>query len=255
MNKQNIRALIVEDEPHMRDLIQKKISDLFSWMEIVDTAGDLDEAFNKIVSLEPDLIFLDIKLKNRTSFELLEKLPFLQSEVIFITAYNDFMLNAIRFSAIDYLLKPIDTEELIIAVEKAKKRISEKKENKRIKHLIENIKQPVNKQNRIGIPTSDGYEFIRINDIIRCEADRNYTLIFLDNDEKGKIMSSYNLKEFENLLSEMDFCRVHKSHLIHLTHVKRFSKTDGNTVTMMDDTIIPISRTKKDEFLMRIKTI
>ncbi len=254
MNK-NITTIIVEDEPHMRDLIIKKLSDFSSFIEVVDTANNVDEAIKKITTQQPDLIFLDIQLKNRNSFEILEQLPYLKSEIIFLTAYNDYVLKAIKFSAIDYILKPINNDDFFTAINKAKKRIEEKKENERLKYLIQTINNPLDKENKIGIPTIDGYEFVKIKDIIRCEADRNYTLIILDDDEKTKVLSSYNLKEFEILLNEMDFCRVHKSHLVNISHIKRYSKSDGAIIIMSDGSNIPISRTKKEDFLQRIRTI
>lgn len=255
MNDMEIRTIIVEDEPHIRELIFKKLTDLCPFIKVIALASEVDSAILEIEKNKPDLIFMDIKLKNRNSFEILDKIKTLNSEIIFLTAYNDYMLKAIKCSAIDYLLKPLHSKRLLEAVEKARIRIKEKKENTRLKYLIENIKNPLNKENKIGVPTMDGYEFIRIKDIIRCEADRNYTKIFLLNSKHPEILSSYHLKEFENLLSENDFCRVHKSHLINLMHMTRFSKSEGNVIFMSDDSHIPLSRTKKDIFLGKIRTI
>ncbi len=252
-NDTTLSAIIVEDEPNMRALVRQKISESPFDVNIIGEAGDVPVAEKMIREMDPDLVFLDIQIKQFTGFDLLERLPDLRSGVIFITAYDSFALKAIKVSAIDYILKPIRKSELEGAIGKAFDQFRNKEPDTRTDVLMKYLKNPKSQVNRIGIPTPDGYEFLKIENIVRCESDRNYTQVIKHD---GKVLvSSYTLKEFDNLLTEMGFFRIHKSHLINLNHIVRFSKKDGNVVVTTDNATVPVSRNKKDEFLNVIKVL
>lgn len=243
----------MEDEAHMSALIKKKVSDLAPEIEIVGEADNIEMAQKLIIQLQPDLVFLDIKIKQYTGFNLLENLAEINFGIIFITAYDRYALRAIKFSAIDYILKPIKNEELLKAIDKASRSIENKQQKDRSADLLRFIQNPLSQVNRIGIPVSDGFEFIKVEEIIYCLSDRNYTII--TKIDGSKLVSSYTLKEFDHLLSELGFFRAHKSHLINLNHMVRYSKKDGNTVVMIDGAVIPIARTKREELLKAIKRL
>ena len=184
-------------------------------------------------------------------FDLLEKFDQVNFEVIFTTAYGHYAIKAIKFSALDYLLKPIDIDELNIAVRKVEDQINSTKdeqENESIKTLIENLNNTSMK--KIAIPDLEGITFVDIDDIIRCEADRNYTCIHLKNGRK--LLSSKVLKEYEKLFADYQFIRLHNSHIINLSHVKRYIKGEGGTVIMSDESSVDVSRRRKSEFLERL---
>ncbi|MBN2668489.1 MAG: response regulator transcription factor [Bacteroidales bacterium] len=249
-----IRVVIVDDEQDAINSIELIINEYCSNAEVVGTASSAAEGRQVILSQQPDLVFLDIEMPRGNGFDLLEMLPERNFEVIFITAYNNFAIKAFKYSAIDYILKPIDIEEFIEAVDKAESRVNSQKktESKSMNKydvLLENLK--TSKPTKIMVPTSEGQIYIEITEISRVEAEGSYSMIFLAKDQK--ILVSKNLKEFENMLLDNDFFRPHNSHLINLEHVKKYVVKDGGYIEMTDGTIVPISRRRKEFFIEKMQ--
>ena len=245
-----IRALIVDDERNNRENLHSLLSEYCPNVEVLGMTDSVDSAFKMIKSQEPDLVFLDIKMPEKDGFKLLESFQEIKFEVIIVTAYNQYAIQAIIFCAIDYLLKPIDIIELSNAVENVSQRLGQKQENERLKHLVSHLNSKVFSP-KIGLASQNKVEFVETARIRRCEADSNYTYVFLSNNEKMTI--SKTLKEFEELLKDYGFIRVHQSHLINSAHIKSYQKNDGGYITMSDLSIIPISRSRKAEIIAQIK--
>ena len=242
----NLRAIIVDDEKHSRETLKNLVAEFCTNVEILTTASTISEALSAIKTQNPDLVFLDIELQTGTGFDILEQLGDINFEVIFTTAFEQYALKAVKFSSLDYLLKPIDLDELQKAVEKAKKIKDSNIYNKQLETLIYNLKQQQPNHNRICLSTSDGYEFINIAEIMYCKAEGSYTTFKLINGTN--LLVSKHLKEYENLLAEQHFMRVHNSFLINLNEVKKYVKADGGYILMNNGESVSISRNKKDEF-------
>lgn len=247
-----IRAIIVEDEKSNRDNLAKILSEYCPKVEIVAQCASAVEGKKAIMKFKPDLVFLDVEMPGGSGFSLLESIDEIDFEVIFVTAYDHYGIKAVKFCALDYLLKPVDILELTHAVEKLEKRLAEKEDNLRMKTLLANRHTDPNKI-KIAIPLSDKIEFIEISSILRCEGEGNYTHIYLVNGEK--ILASKTLKEFDELLAEHQFLRVHQSHLINLNEVKSYIKTDGGYIKMKDDSSVSISRQRREWVVERLKQI
>lgn len=239
-----MKILIIDDEIHCSDnlLVLLKNNELKN--SEITVCNQSKEALKLLINQPYDLVFLDIEMPFLNGFDLLETLPEINFHVIFTTAFDKYALKAIKFSALDYLLKPIEEEELNMAVQKFLKQES-KTNKKQFSSLIDNVKNK--KFNKIAIPSVDGIEFVEVNEIIRCQSDSNYTKLFLNN--KKEIVSSKTLKEYELLLKEYGFARVHNSDMINLAHMKKYIKGDGGTVIMNDGSEVEVSRRRKDEFL------
>jgi two-component system, LytTR family, response regulator len=245
-----LKAILIDDELKSRDNLRQLLFKYCPNVEIIAQAGTAIEALNLIRELNPDLLFLDIEMGEFSGFDLLKLLNGRQNfEVIFVTAFDKYGIQAVKACAIDYLLKPINILELSNAVEKASIQINPKKENERLKELVANIDRGDDEQ-RIAIPLSDKIEFLSINKIIRLEAEGNYTHIYLDN--KRQYLVCKTLKEYQELLENHNFIRTHQSHLINFRKISAYVKTDGGYIAMEDGSQAPISRQKKDEVLLRI---
>lgn len=248
-----IRTIIIEDEQKSRELLDAMIRNHCPDLEIIGFASDVKEGVELIRMSKPDLVFLDISMPNGTGFEVLEQVSDQNFELIFATASDQYALKAIKFSACDYLLKPIDVDELKAAVEKVKSRKTNKSGVDNLRFLIEQLKRSDETFQKITLPTGNAYEIVNIKDIIRCEADGSYTTFYLS--DKRKLVISSGLKHYEELLPEMDFIRVHHHHLINMNHVLRFLKEDGGYAIMSDGSKIEISRRKKESFMERLNKI
>lgn len=247
-----IKTLIIEDEQKSRDVILKIIEKNCPELTVIGTAGNVSEGVEKIKSLKPELVFLDITMPDGSGFDLLEQVQGYKFDLIFATASNSHAIRAFKYSACDYLLKPIDSEELISAVSRIAKRKSETPDMQNLNFLIQQLKKSDDNFQKITLPTGNAYEIINLKDIIRCEADGSYTYFYLT--DKRKLMVSASLKHYEELLPEQDFIRVHHHNLINMNHVIRFLKEDGGYAVMTDGTKIEISRRKKDQFMDRLKS-
>ncbi|MBK7817244.1 MAG: response regulator transcription factor [Sphingobacteriaceae bacterium] len=219
---------------------------------MVGSATNVIEGVELIKSLKPDLVFLDITMPDGSGFDLLEQVSDHKFELIFATASNSHAVRAFKYSACDYLLKPIDIEELRNAVLRVVKRKSETPDMGNLNFLIQQLKKADDNFQKITLPTGNAYEIINLKDIIRCEADGSYTYFYLT--DKRKLMVSASLKHYEELLPEQDFIRVHHHNLINMNHVIRFLKEDGGYAVMTDGSKIEISRRKKDQFMERLKS-
>jgi two-component system, LytTR family, response regulator len=248
-----LRILIVEDETRGRSVLKAMLI-LISPNFIVEEAANVDDAVKIIERFNPDLVLLDIEMPYKNGFDLLAELPSLTFDVIFTTAYNSYAIRAIKFSAMDYLLKPIDAEELELAIDKTtqKRKLNENFANSQINNLLENLKI-INKQKfKLSLPTFQGNLFISVDEIIRCESDANYTRFFLNNDNKSVLVSK-TLKDYEDLLTEYGFCRVHNSFMINLKFIKKYIKGEGGIAVMVDGAEVEISRRRKEIFLKSIE--
>ena len=244
-NNKLIRTVIIDDEAHSRNTLRTFIDKYSSGLEIIGEADSVKTGISLIEENNPELIFLDVQMQDGTGFDLLGALKNRNFRLIFVTSFDQYAIRAFRFSALDYILKPVDPENLIQAIEKVKEIKSSQKESPKIDLLMSNV----NCLEKIALPSSDGVRFIKINDIVRCESDNNYTLFFLAN--KEKLLISRTLKDFETMLSDLNFYRVHKSHLVNLTYVSKYIQGEGGYVILEDGTHVDVSRRKK-EGLMKI---
>jgi two-component system LytT family response regulator len=248
-----ITAVIVEDETKSREVLETLVKTNCPDVQVVATADSVASGVELIRKVNPKLVFLDIEMADGSGFDLLEQLSQAGFDVIFTTASDQHALRAIKYSAIDYLLKPIDGDELKAAVDKIVKKQSGNDNLENLKFLLQNFRMPSEQYTKITLPTGNAYEIVNVKDIIRCEADGSYTSFFLEN--KKKLLVSASLKHYEDLLPENDFIRVHHHHLININHVVRYLKTDGGYAVMTDGSQIEISRRKKDAFLQRLNKI
>ena len=243
-----IRVVLVDDEEYPRLLLKELLEESLPEIEIIGDADNADDAYEMIENEEPDLVFLDIAMPEKTGFDLLQMFDHPDFEVIFVTGYDQYALDAFNHFAIGYLLKPIDSSMLTEVVLNAKKRIESKKSNANIQELLQHLSSSTRKTNRIGIPTMEGLEFVEMNEIIRCEGDQKYTKVYLTN--RTNILSSYNIGEFRRILEHHNFFQCHKSHLVNLNHVRKYNKE--GTLHMSDDSSVPVSKRKKIEFLNQL---
>ncbi|WP_299433920.1 LytTR family DNA-binding domain-containing protein [uncultured Aquimarina sp.] len=241
----SIQAVIVDDEKHSRETLKNLLNEFCTDVTITASAGSVEEAITAINITNPDIVFLDIELQSGTGFDILTQIKPINFEIIFITAFEQYAIKAVKYSSLDYLLKPIDLNELIDAVEKVKKKKDQKVYNKQLETLVHNLQQP--KLHKICLSTADGFEFVSIENIIYCKANGSYTSFYLKN--KRTVLVSKHLKEYENLLADQHFMRVHNSFLINLKEVEKYVKSDGGYILMSNNDTASISKSKKDEFL------
>ncbi|MBN3582331.1 response regulator transcription factor [Algoriphagus aestuarii] len=246
----SLQVIIVEDEFHSRETLKTFIKEYCPEVELLDTAANVEEAIEKINDKKPNLVFMDIELQTGTGFDVIQKVRHKDFHLIFTTAFEHYAIKAIKFSSIDYLLKPIDLEELLEAVQKAKDLIQSESRQNLLENLLSNFQAPQPENRKICLSTSEGIEFIPTNHICYCEANGSYTDFHLK--DNRKLVVSKNLKEYENLLSEMDFMRVHNSFLINLSEVKKFIKSEGGYIVMNNDKQVSISNSKREEFMKRM---
>ncbi len=253
MDESQIPAVIIEDEKNSQALLKELIEQYCGELEVVAIAGSVKKAIEAIETEKPSIIFLDIELPDGDGFQVLEYFEQPGFEIIFTTAYDQYAMRAFKFSAIDYLLKPVDIEELQEAVNRAIKKTQEghsQDTNDQIAALLRNIRGKQSELKRIVLPTSNGFTVVNPKDIIRCESDRNYTFIFLT--DGRKILVSRTIKEYEELLEDYDFFRIHQSHLINLKYLKNYTRGRGGYVELTDGTTLDVSARRKSEFLKRM---
>lgn len=249
-----IKVIIIDDELHCIERLTMLLND--NCKKTVDLCGSfqsVEEGIKAIKKINPDLIFLDVEINDETGFDLLQRIPAINFEVIFTTAYDKYAVQAFKFSAIDYLLKPIDETDLLPAINKLQEKVSTKETAKKFEALFYNLNASNSASRKICVPVLNGIEFISVNNILRCESDINYTTIFMK--DKQKLVVAKTLKEFEELLSDYNFYRVHNSHLINLAYIKTYNKGHGGSVIMEDGAQIEVSVRRKDEFLKKLTTL
>jgi two-component system LytT family response regulator len=240
-------AIIVDDEKGCRESLHQLLEKFCKNIKVIQKVESVGEAYDSIRLLKPDLVFLDVEMQTANAFDLLEKFSSLDFDIIFTTAFNQYAINAIRFSALDYILKPVDAEDLLKAVDRfEQKKHGEASLNHKFQTLLNNI-QPDSRSKRIGIPDGDSLVFIDVKDIIRCHSDGSYTSFHLI--EGKKILASRPIGEYEELLQEERFFRVHRSFLVNLDHIRKYVKGDGGYVVMSDGAEVEVSRRKKNDFI------
>lgn len=251
MPSDRIATLIIEDEPNARQAIEKLIASTCPEVEIVGEADTVAKGLDQIINLNPDLILMDIQLGQDQSFQILEKIPAHRSHIIFITAYSEYAVEAFRFSAIDYLLKPINPLLLREAVDKVLEKIKNDTASSALDILIQNLQADQIQRKKLVLSTLETMHVVEVSDIIKCQSHMNYTTFYL-RDGKELIISK-TLKEFEDQLTPHDFFRIHKSWLINKHLIKGYDKTEGGYAIMIDDSKVPVSSMKKEELLIIIK--
>jgi two-component system, LytTR family, response regulator len=246
-----MRTILVDDEPKNTRILQKLLTDYCKDVKIIGSAADAIEAFQIITKLKPDLVFLDIEMPNGNAFDLLDKLMPVNFEIIFITAFESYSLKAFKYSALDYLLKPVSIEDLEEAIQKAKEQAKNRNINLQVKSLLQNINVTSGGFKKIAVHTLDGLEFLKIEDLIRLEANGSYTEFHLSN--KKMILASKSIKEYEDILSEDIFIRVHNSHIINLNYIKKYHKGRGGYIILEDGKNIEVATRRKHDFLSRFE--
>lgn len=242
INQTSISCLIIDDDSFILRLLQDKITQFIPRLKVLDTAQSGTDGLQKIRSLQPDLVFLDVEMEDMTGFEMLARVPQINFRTIFITSYRHYAIKAIRFNALDYLIKPIDLGELKAAVKRFKANDSTEV-SYRMNQALNNLKTPNSEDKKLVVKSDNGELALPLKSIVRIQAERNYSYIHLLNGKK--ILSSKNLGEFELILEEMGFYRPHKSHLINFMHVQVFKK---NLFFLLNDTSeIPLARRKKGD--------
>ncbi len=245
-----LSTIIVEDEFHSREMLKSFLREYCPEVEVKEEAKNVEEAVQKISTMKPELVFMDIELQSGTGFDVLKSLENLDFHLIFTTAFEHYAIKAIKFSSLDYLLKPIDVEELQNAVKKAVDASSDNSQQDLLQNLMSNLSGPTNANKKISLATAEGVEFVPIDQIFYCEANGSYTNFHLT--DNRKLVVSKNLKEYENMLADAKFMRVHNSFLINLQEVKRFVKSEGGYIVMNNDAQISISNSKREEFLRQM---
>ncbi|WP_276479767.1 LytR/AlgR family response regulator transcription factor [Paraflavitalea pollutisoli] len=244
-----IKVVLIDDEPNNINTLQQLLLRFCPQVQIVGTAESAITGEEVIRSTMPDLVFLDIEMPYGNAFDLLNTLSPVGFEIVFVTAFDSYAINAIKYAALDYLLKPINIKELQRAVIKAVERLENKHIHKQIETLLFNLQSQKNSYQRLALPTLDGLVFINTDDCIRMEAKSNYTTIFLKS--SAPLIVSKTLKEFEDILSADEFSRIHHSHIINHLFVRKYHRGRGGYIEMEDGTMIEVSIRKRDEFLAK----
>ena len=245
-----INALIIDDEPKNIKVMKNMLKEFCPQVQLIGDANNSNDGKELIQQKNPELVFLDIEMPYGNGFDLLNALMPVDFEVIFVTAFDKYLLQALKYSALDYLLKPVNIDELKNAVQNAELRIRKYSINQQLNILLDNFKKQESGLKKIAIPTVDGFDFILIDDIIRCEAQGAYTRIYTANSKK--ILVSRPLKDYENLLPEDIFFRIHNSHLVNLNYIKKYNRGRGGFIELDDGTVIEVATRRKDEFLNRL---
>jgi two-component system LytT family response regulator len=247
-----LRTIIIDDEQSVRKTLEKLLGLYCPQVRLVDEAEGVDSGVKAIKKHHPDLVLLDIKMDDGTGFDLLKQLEPVDFKVIFITAYDQYAVKAIKFSALDYLLKPVDPGDLAEAVKKAEKMVVNEL-NQQLGILADNMQTHDKSKKKIILKTFDQIYLVKMEDIIYCECQDNYTNFYLLNGKK--ILVSNTLKEYDEMLSEFGFFRIHKSYLINLIHIDRFEKAEGGAIVLENEIKLPVASRKKEQLLEMIHRI
>lgn len=247
-----IKAILVDDEPRGLTSLEKLLQMHCPQVDVISCCADVREATDQILKLQPDLVFLDVAMPGQNGFELLKSLPEISFEIIFVTAYNHFMTQAFHYSAVDYLLKPVEEDLLVQSVDRASKRIEQKAGSKQVETFLHNINQQSSPQKfKLCIHSMKGFQVVEIKDIIYCEASSNYTNFFLNN--KSMLCASKPIHEYESILADNNFVRIHKSYLINIDYIKEYLRGEGGSVIMEGGHEVEVSRRKKDLLMQKMK--
>ena len=244
-------AAIIDDEAPAREALNNMLRLFCPNVKIIGQANNVETGYELILSQKPEVVFLDIQMPDGTGFDLLKKFPTIDFKFVIITAYQEFAVKAFRFSAIDFILKPIDPNELINAVEKLNETIWEEEVNQKFQTFIENIQSDEKVPQKIILKTFDSVIVVDKDEVIRCESHNNYTMFYFIS--KPKVLVSKTLKEFEDMLSSSGFFRSHQSHLVNLNYVKCYKRFPESSILMSDDTTVPVSVRKRDILINLLK--
>jgi two-component system LytT family response regulator len=245
-----MKVLLIDNEIPVREALKKLIANYCPMVNNLDEANGVTEGLLKISSFEPDIVFLDVEMDDGTGFDLLRKLENYNFQLIFVTAHNKYAVDAFKFSAIDFLLKPIDPLELIKSINRAVENIKTRELSHQIeilKESLESLNQKADTERRIALNDTKSIHYIKVKDIIRCEANGAYTSFYISGNRK--ITASHTLKDYEELLEGLGFLRCHHSHIINISKILRFDKAEGGTLILENDQIAPVSSRKKDHVL------
>ena len=248
----SLKTILIDDEPRGISSMQKLLQINCPDVSVIGSCTNADGAIEMIRNHDPDLIFLDIAMPIKSGFDLLKELKGFPFEVIFVTAHNQFMIEAFHFSAIDYLLKPVEDNLLVDAVSRATKRIAEKSGSKNVETFLHNLKQKQSPQKmRLCIPSLKGFQVIELDDILYAESSGNYTNLYFLN--KPAVCTSKPMHEYEKLLEDAGFVRIHKSILVNLLHVKEYLRGEGGSVILSNGHEVEVARRKKDLLIAKMK--
>lgn len=247
-----LRIITIDDEAKIRGMIKEIIHTYCDEGEVVGEADGVESGYKKIYDLQPDLVLLDIKMNDGTGFDLLEKFDKINFRVVFITAFQEYALKAIKFSALDYIMKPINPEELIHVINDTSKLLGEEQE-KQLQHLRESLLEKDQAQKKVLLKTMESIHLLPLSNIAYCEADSGYTHFYGNGDQR--IIVSKPLSEYEELFTEYGFYRVHKSYLVNLHKVERFDKEDGGTLVMEGELKVPVASRKREQLMNLLDSI
>ncbi len=246
-----MKAIIVDDEAKARQNLQNLIEQYTPSVKVIGSASGIKEAVNEINNHHPDIVFLDIEMQGESGFDLFEHFPSPDFHVIFVTAHDEYAIKAFKYSASDYLLKPVDIDELEHAVEVVSQSSDSQKQKDQLQFLLTNFKGVDSNFHKIVLPTLESLQFVEVTSIVRCESNDNYTYVHLDSGKS--ILVSKNIKHFEELLETQGFFRLHRSHLVNLNCISEYFRGEGGYVSLKDGSSIPVARRKKAAFLERIQ--
>jgi two-component system, LytTR family, response regulator len=249
MGAGGLQAIIIDDERHSCDALQMLLAKCCPHVDVSAICFSGEEGIKQINVLKPQLVFLDIEMPHMNGFQMLEQLSAINFEIIFTTSYDQYAITAFKFSALDYLLKPVDRQELEKAVQKVSKKINPPV-TQQLEILLQKINQPAIAVQRIALPTMQGLEFVPVESIISCSSNNNYTEFALA--DKKKLLVSRTLKEVEDMLTGYSFLRVHNSHMVNLNAVTRYVKGEGGYLVMTDGSTIDVSRSRKEGLLEKL---
>ena len=245
-----IKAIIIDDEPYSCESLVTLLERYCPNVKVADICYSGESGISAILEQQPQIVFLDIEMPKMNGFEMLEKLPEISFQIIFTTSYDQYAIKAIRFSALDYLLKPVDREELQRAVQKVTQQQNHQLPQQ-LEILLQKVRQPAPAIQKIALPTLEGLEMVPVDSIISCSSDSNYTIFLLKN--KQKLVASRTLKEIEEMLEGYSFVRVHHSHMVNLNEIHKYIKGEGGYLIMSDDSSVDVSRSRKELLLKKLQ--
>lgn len=248
-----IKTVIIDDEQHCINRLEQLINMLCPQLQVIGTCKNITDGMDMIRKKLPDLVFLDVEIGQSTGFDLLQTLKEIDFAVIFTTAFSQYAIQAFKFSALDYLLKPIDGDELVNAVKRAEQKFFKEDTSKKLDVLMDNMKAINDLSKKIAIHSGNGIFFVPVSEIIRCEAKINYTDIFLTGNRKFTV--SRTLKDFESLLGEQHFFRIHSAHLVNINFIKSYKRGKGGSVILEDQTELEVSTRRKEAFMKKLSEL
>jgi two-component system LytT family response regulator len=245
-----IRTILVDDETDSIRVLERLLETFCPNVYIAGTANGVDTGIEMIRETKPDLVLLDIEMSQGNAFDLLNQLMPLTFQVIFVTAFDNYAIRAFKYSAVDYLLKPVDIDDLRNAISRIREQPEANDLAEQMKILLSNVGMMQVSYQKMAIPTINGLNFVPVQDILRFEAKGNYTIVYLSNGDS--IMASKTIRDYEDVLPENIFCRIHSSHIINLSHIEKYQKGRGGVVIMEDGTTIEVAARRRDEFMRRL---